>query len=195
MKQILSFAIIFFLFQVPLLAQGSIVEQKARERINADKPTVYLSHVCQDEKNIYLRMHNNTIWHISISAEKSYFRTSKPIILGNGNKWFAFPNDVDVPIHYFIEKDELENIKKIKIPEKEPYYGNGGGRIVSQDSILFSVPIEHLRKGLKIYVEFNYEWELTESGFRRNEPRHRVYFRGGDIGSANTEIEPTACRK
>jgi hypothetical protein len=195
MKQILLFAIIFFLFQVPSSAQRSIVEPKQGERINVNKPTVYLEYVCQDEKKIYLRMHNNTMWHISISAEKSYFLTNKPIILGNGNKWYAIPNDEEVPIHYYIEKDELENIKKIKTPEKEPYYQNGGGRIVSQDSILFSVPIEHLRKGLKIYVEFNYEWELTESGFRRNEPKHRVYFRGGDIGSANTEIEPTVCRK
>jgi len=82
---------------------------------------------------------------------------------------------------YYVEKDELENIKEIKIPQKEPYYQGGGGRIASQDSILFSVPIEHLRKGLKIYVEFSYEWELTKSGNISNEPHHRVYFRGGDI--------------
>lgn len=195
MKQILLFAIIFFLLQVPFSAQSRIVEQKLGGRVSGNKPTVYLSYVCQDEKKIYLRMHNNTIWHISISAEKSYFLTKKPITLFNGNKGYAIPNDEEVPLHYYIEKDELENIKKIKIPQKEPYYQGGGGRIVSQDSILFSVPIEHLRKGLKIYAEFNYEWEIPESGNLRNEPKHRVYFRGGDIGSANTEIEPTVCRK
>lgn len=171
----------------------SVFESTAR--INPDKPTVYLSYVCQDEKKIYLRMNNNTVWHINIWAEKSYFPTKKPIQLGNGNKGYAIPNDEDVPIHYYIEKDELENIKKIKIPQKEPYYQGGGGRIATQDSILFSVPIEHLRKGLKIYVEFSYEWELTKSGDISKEPEHRVYFRGGDIGSANTEIEPTACQK
>ena len=100
-----------------------------------------------------------------------------------------------MPIHYYVEKDELENLKRIKILQKEPYYQGDGGRIASQDSILFSIPIEHLRKGLKIYVEFSYEWELTKSGNISNEPHHRVYFRGGDIGSANTEIEPTVCQK
>jgi hypothetical protein len=164
-------------------------------RVNPDKPTVYLSYVCQDEKKIYLRMNNNTVWHIGVGAEKSYFPTKKPIQLGNGNKGYAIPNDEEVPIHYYVEKDVLENIKKIKIPQKEPYYQNGGGRIASQDSILFSVPIEHLRKGLKIYVEFSYEWELAKPGDINREAEHRVYFRGGDIGSANTEIEPTACQK
>jgi hypothetical protein len=177
-----------------IFSQTGNDEQKLSGRVNANKPTISLEYVCQDEKTIRLRMYNNTIWHISISAEKLYFPTKKPIIIGNGNKGYAIPNDEEVPIHYYIEKDELENIKKIKIPEKKPYYQNGGGRIVSQDSILFSVPIEHLRKGLKIYVEFNYEWELTESGFMRNEPEHRVYFRGGDIGSANTEIKPLTCQ-
>jgi hypothetical protein len=188
------FLLIFLSLVSMAFSQGNN-SLKANERVDFRKPTVYLSYACQDEKKIYLRMHNNTIWHISISAEKLYFLTKKPIILGNGNKGYAIPNDEDVPIHYYIEKDELENIKKVKIPEKEPYYQNGGGRIVSQDSILFSVPDEHLRKGLKVYVEFNYDWELTESGFMRNEPKHRVYFRGGDIESANTGIEPTACQK
>jgi hypothetical protein len=165
------------------------------ERVDPGKPTVYLSYVCQNEKKVYLRMHNNTIWHIGIGAEKSYFPTKKPIKLGNGNKGYAIPNDEEVPIHYYIEKDKLENIKKIKIPEKEPYYQNGGGRIATGDSVLFSVPIEHLRKGLKIYVEFVYEWELVKPGDINREAEHRVYFRGGDIGSANTDIEPTPCQK
>ena len=164
------------------------------ERVNQKKPTVYLEYVCQNEKNIYLRMHNNTIWQIVVGAEKSYFPTTKPIKLRNGNKGYAIPSDEVVPIHYYIEKDALENTK-IKVPQKEPYYLNRGGTIVSQDSIRFSVPIEHLRKGLKIYVGFGYEWELALPGDINREAEHRVYFRGGDIGSANTDIEPTACQK
>jgi len=181
-------------FVVTAFSQNKAVFESTA-RIKPDKPTVYLSYVCQNEKKIYLRMNNNTVWHIGVGAEKLYFPTKKPIQLGNGNKGYAIPNDEEVLVHYYIEKDELENIKKIKIPSKELYYQGGGGRIASQDSILFAVPIEHLRKGLKIYVEFSYEWEMTQSGDMRNEPEHRVYFRGGDIGSANTEIKPTACQK
>ena len=89
-------------------------------RIDPGKPTVYLSYVCQDEKKIFLRMYNNAVWHVGVGAEKSYFPTKKPIQLGNGNKGYAIPSDEEVPIHYFIEPDELE--KKIKIPRKEAYY-------------------------------------------------------------------------
>lgn len=163
-------------------------------RIDPGKPTVYLSYVCQDEKKIFLRMYNNAVWHVGVGAEKSYFPTKKPIQLGNGNKGYAIPSDEEVPIHYFIEPDELE--KKIKIPRKEAYYyPNGGGRIAAGDSIFFTVPVEHLRTGLKIFVEFSYEWEITRSPDSRKEPEHRVYFHGGDIGSLNTGIEPTACQK
>lgn len=163
------------------------------ERVNAKKPTVYLEYVCQDTRNIQLRMYNNSIWHIGVWTEKSYFPTKKPIRLGNGNKGYAIPNNEEVIMYYYIEKDKLENVKKIKIPKREPYYQGGGGRIVSQDSIRFSVPTQHLKKGLKIYVQFSYEWDGF--GDISKEPEHRVYFRGGDIGSANTEIEPTACKE
>lgn len=135
------------------------------------------------------------IWHIGVGAEKSYFLTTKPIILGNGNKGFAIPDNEEVPIHYYIEKDELENTK-ISIPQKEVYYmQNGGGKVASGDSIRFSVPKAYLEKGLKIYVRFSYEWEIVTSFYLDKEPEHRVYFRGGDIGSANTGIEPTVCKE
>jgi len=182
-------------FAAPIFSQNK-EGTELNIRVDPNKPTVYLSYVCQDEKKIYLRMNNNTVWHVGVGAEKSYFPTKKPITLGNGNKGFAIPNDEEVPVHYYIEKDELENIKKVKTPQKEPYYWlNGGGRIATGDSIGFSVPIEYLRKGLKIYVRFSYEWEIITSFYLAREPMHRVYFRGGDIGSANTGIEPTACQK
>jgi hypothetical protein len=164
-------------------------------RVEPDKPTVYLSYVCQDEKNIQLRMNNNTIWHVYVEADKSYFPTKKPIQLQNGAKVYAIPNNEEIPVFYYAERDQLEDVKRIKIPKLEYHFRNGGGWLSSQDSVLFSVPIEHLRKGLKIYVEFSYEWEMSKSGDTRKEPEHRVYFRGGEIGSLNTGIEPSACQK
>ncbi len=192
MKRVFLILILFIVATVSSQTKNSL---ELPERVDTNKPTVYLNYVCQNEKKIYLRMYNNTIWHIRVGAEKQYFPTKKPIKLGNGNKGYAIPNDEEVPIHYYIEKDELENIKKINIPDKEPYYINGGGPIISQDSVFFSVPILHLRKGLKIYIEFAYEWEMTNSGDISKEPEHRVYFRGGDISSANTGIEPTVCKE
>jgi hypothetical protein len=75
-------------------------------------------------------MHNHTIWQIIVGAEKSYFPTTKPITLRNGNKGYAIPSDEVVPIYSYIERDTLENTK-IKIPRKEPYYANRGGAIAS----------------------------------------------------------------
>jgi hypothetical protein len=194
MKKLLLICTIFLLAST-FFSQSNNDESKSDVRVKANKPTVYLEYVCQDEKKISLRMYNNTVWHIGVDAEKSYFPTKKPIKLGNGNKGYAIPNDEEVPIHYYIEKDELGNVKKIKVPKKERYYwSNGGGRIAIGDFIYFTVPIEHLHEGLKIYVEFIYEWEISKSGDTSKEPEHRVYFRGGDIGSANTGIEAKPCK-
>lgn len=188
--------ILIFISLLPfqIFSQNRNDVQNFSSRIEADKPTIYLGYVCQNEKKIRLRMYNNTVWHINVWAEKSYFPTKKPIQLSNGNQGYAIPNDEEIPVYYYIEKDTLENIKKIKLPHKEPYYQGGGGRIASQDSVLFSVPIGHLRKGLKIYVEFSYEWEMTKSGDISKEPKHRAYFRSSDIGSANTQIAPIPCQ-
>ena len=163
------------------------------EHVNVNKPTVYLEYICQDKNSIYLRLYNNTIWQIIVGAEKSYFPTTKPIRLRNGNKGYAIPDDEEVPIHYYVEKDELQSIRGIEIPRKQPYSLNQAGRIVSKDSIRFSVPVEHLRKGLKIYVGFAYEWDAKSANIIGEEPEHRVYFRGGDIGSANTDIIKKNC--
>ncbi|HMM79037.1 MAG TPA: hypothetical protein PKC65_03330 [Pyrinomonadaceae bacterium] len=170
-------------------------ETESTARINPEKPTVYLSYVCQDEKKIHLRMNNNTIWHVYVEVDKSYFPTKKPIQLQNGAKVYAIPNNEKIPVFYYAERDQLEDVKGIKIPKLEYHFTNGGGWLASNDSILFSVPIELLRKGLKIYVEFFYEWEMAKSGDTRKEPEHRVYFRGADIGSLNTGIKATACQK
>lgn len=48
-------------------------------------------------------------------------------------------------------------------------------------TVVFSVPREHLAKHLAIYIRFNYEWEYGERTFRRDEPQHRVYFRASDL--------------
>ncbi len=177
-------------------AQSNNDETKIDIRLRNDKPTVYIEYVCQDEEKIFLRMHNNTIWHIGVGAEKSYFPTKKPIKLGNGNKGYAIPNNEEVPLHYKIEQDELGNEKKMEVPkQKLYYYPNVRGRIASEDFIKFAVPIGHLQDGLKISVRFSFEWELITSFHLAREPVHRVYFQGSEIGSENTGIEPVACPK
>ena len=72
MKSVLLGLMIFL--SVTVFSQNK-EDAESNVRVDPKKPTVYLSYLCQDEKKIYLRMHNNTVWHIGVGAEKSYFPT------------------------------------------------------------------------------------------------------------------------
>jgi len=162
-------------------------------RINESLPTVYLKYVCSGRDTIRLSFNNNTIWHTSITTEKSYFFTSKPITLYNGAKGHAIPPGEKVVVAYDVERDPLLTEKRVKVPKIEHPYQMGGGRVTSTDYVFIDVAAKYLKKGLRIWVEFSYEWEGTPSGNLSLEPRHRVYFRAGDIGSLNTGIVATPC--
>lgn len=189
-------ALIFVLLLVTTaFSQSGDIDSKLNVRVKTDKPTVYLDYVCQDKKKIYLRMFNNTIWNIDVTAYESYFPTKRPLILLNGAKVYAIPDDKEIPLQYYVQKDEMIGKKKVKIPKVVGYRTNGGGWIASQDSILFSVPMDYLQEGLKVSVNYNYEWEITKDGYTINDPEHRVYFRSGTISSANSDVIPLACKK
>lgn len=143
-------------------SQSSSDEFKSGGRVKADHPTVYLEYVCQDKKKVYLRMYNNTVWHISVVADELY-PPKTPIKLRNGINTYAAPNDKEISLQYRVEKWALpwENVKVPQIAYPDNGFGNW---IASQDSILFSVPIEYIRKDLQVFVRFNYEWEVTKKG-------------------------------
>lgn len=169
-------------------SQSSSDELKSGARVKADKPTVYLEYVCQDKKKVYLRMYNNTVWHISVVADDLYYPSKTPIKLRNGISTYAAPNDKEISLQYRVEKWALPS-ETVEVP-KVAYSDNGfSDWIASQDSILFSVPIEYLRKDLQIFVRFEYEWEVTKKGYTMNDPEHRVSFRGLDI----SDTKPSAC--
>lgn len=172
--------IFMLLFATTSVSQSSNDELKSGGRVNPDKPTVYLEYVCQDKTKVFLRMYNNTIWHIAITTDELYFPTKTPIKLRNGINTHAAPNDKEITLRYRIEKFALpwENVKVPKIANPDNGYGDW---IASQDSILFAVPIEYLRKDLQVFVGFNYEWEITIKGYTINDPEHRVSFRGIDF--------------
>lgn len=186
MKNGVLFLILFL--ATTSFSQNSSDELKFGGRVKADKPTVYLDYVCQDKKKIYLRMYNNTVWHISVTTDELYYPSQKPIKLRNGVNTYAAPNDRGISLQYRVEKWALpwENVEVPKVA----YSDNGfSSWIASQDSILFSVPIEYLRKDLQVFVRFNYEWEVTKKGNTINDPEHRVSFRGLDL----SDTKPLAC--
>jgi hypothetical protein len=168
--------------------QGSDGVKKQSGQIYADNPTVYLNYLCQDERKIYLRMYNNTTWHISVTTDELYYPSKKPIKLLNGVNTYATPNDKEISLQYRVEKYALSS-ESINVP-KVNYSDNGfSSWIAARDSIFFSVPVKYLRKDLQIFVRFNYEWEITRQGDTINAPEHKVSFRGLDL----LDIKPSAC--
>ena len=153
-------------------------------RVTPDKPTVYLEYVCQNSLKVYLRMCNNTIWHIDVTMSDPYYST-KRIKLRNGIDTYASPDDKEISLRYSVEKFALP-WESVKVPKLSTPDNGFSGWIASRDSVLFSVPLEYLRKDLQIAVRFNYEWEVTAKGYTINDPEHRVSFRGIDL--PNTKV-------
>ena len=172
-----------------LLTLGVSSQVSSENKINVrqaivKKPTIYLDYLCQNSDMIFLRMYNNTEWHISVSSD-IYFPTRKSITLRNGVKTSAAPNDEAISsLFYFVSPDGLAFVRKVKVPKsaREGVGNDGGGAwIAPNDSIFFPVPQKYLRKGLRVSVQFEYEWEIGKDGVRSNEPEHKVYFRGAKI--------------
>ncbi|MFV0387900.1 MAG: hypothetical protein ACK5NT_04015 [Pyrinomonadaceae bacterium] len=185
-----NLTLVFILFSVfTAFSQTTSSEFKADGQVKSDKPTAYLEYVCQDKKKIYLRMFNNTIWAISVESDQLYYKTKKVVKLSNGKGYYTMPNDVEVSLLYSVDKFALpwEKVKVPKIAYPDSSFGNW---IASNDSILFSVPIEYLRKDLMVLVRLNYEWEVTTKGVIVSGPEHRVLFRGVDLPNS-----PTVCPK
>ena len=180
-------------FLALLLAAAAVGAQGGDElkyggRVNPDRPTVYLGYVCQDKKKVYLRMYNNSVWHLIVTTDELYYPSKTPIKLRYGVNTYAAPNDREVSLQYRVEKWALP-WEHVKVPEA-PRPDNGfSGWIASQDSILFSVPAEYMRKDLQVFVTFNYEWEATKKGPPISGPEHRVSFRGIDLPDAATACE------
>jgi hypothetical protein len=143
-------------------------------RIVKNKPSVYLSFERRGRRNplemgessegIWLRLHNNTKWKIAFPA-------------------FDVPDDLgDVGMYYVVERaTKGKSIDQFN-EESELPVGYSLSDIYSTmwlssgDSILFSLPQEHLAVGLAIHISFSYEWEDQDDVFAGREPSHHVYF-------------------
>jgi hypothetical protein len=179
MKTTLSLILLIIVQFVNCFSQFN-EKSKSDGQVKYEKPSVYIDYVCQDKHNVQLRMFNNTIWALSIESNQLYNYTSKTIKISNGKEFYAMPNDKVVSLFFQVDKFSLPS-KKVNIPKLSRADSSSNNWIASDDSILFSVSTEYLRKDLQIYVKFNYEWELSKSGFIVGSPEHRISFRGIDM--------------
>ncbi|RMG01936.1 MAG: hypothetical protein D6735_11040 [Acidobacteria bacterium] len=170
--------IVCFVFSMSTEAQKRETSTKDM-RIIKNRPSVYISferegnrkplHTGDSNKGVWLRLHNNSKWRIWVCM------------------W-------DVPKEYG-EKEltyEVERYEKSGNCEETPLSTDPEGSCPLElmkpgESVLFSVPREHLAEGLAIKVNFLYEWDIDSDGSISDlEPKHYVYFYSSQIPKNNS---------
>lgn len=176
MKKLLCLSSILILLSFSAYAQEKKTTNRPPDiRLVKNKPSIFISYERsgkrqplkngESQKGVWLRLHNNTKWQIIFPA------FGVPVEFG------------DVGMFYEIETegkstagDSNEIPKGYELDEVYSTIRLGPGK-----SVLFSIPYEHLIKGLKLRIRFSYEWENQNDVFADREPLHFVYFRSSVI--------------
>ena len=172
-KSTAFFAIFVFIFSMSAKAQTKEASSKD-VRLVKDRPNVYVSFEREGKrkpfktgdsnKGVWLRFHNNSKWKVGVCM-------------------FDVPKEYgDKELNYEVERYENAGDSEETPTANDP---EGSCPLVfmeSGKSVLFTVPREHLAKGLAIKVQFRYEWETESDGFTSElEPKHYAYFYSSDI--------------
>jgi len=171
MRRLISFFVIF------LAATASFVSAQTRKpnkpsseiRLSVDKPGVYISYersgkrepleVGESSEGIWLRLHNNTKWKIIFPA------FGAPETHGDVGMFYTLEVVSQLP-------DEVVDIPKgYELGHVYSTFELRGG-----ESVLFSVPREHLPKGIVLRVRFSYDWENQDDVFAGREVEHTVSY-------------------
>jgi hypothetical protein len=171
MRWLISLFIIFFIVTVSLASAQTRKSGKTSSgvRLSNDKPSVYISYerfgkrkpllAGESNEGIWLRLHNNTKWKIILPA------SGVPETHGDLGMFYTLEVVSELP-------DEIVDIPK----------GNELGHLYSiielrgGESVLFSVPREHLPKGIVLRVKFSYEWENQNDVSADREVEHTVSY-------------------
>jgi len=159
-----------FLLAFAAHAQGRL-GSTAEVRHQKDRPTVYVTYEQsgprvplsngESERGIWLRLHNNTKWKLILRVG------------GVPN-----PSYGDAVVFYEVERTEGSGF----IPIGYSSHVASVIKLKAGGSIVFSLPQEHLEKGLALRVRYNYEWELRkDDSFSANLPYHSVTFASSDL--------------
>lgn len=142
----------------------------AEVRLDPGKPTTYLKFERFDGGDVWLRLHNNSRWAVSIRTEES-FHIHEPSKWGGRRDALGLLEGVEVSPAYEIERH----------PHEQSVYHSGctfsESWIPSGRSILFKVARTPLTYPATLRVHFRYEWELDHGP----EPGHYVSFSGHEL--------------
>ncbi|MFN6963650.1 MAG: hypothetical protein ACK4S4_07785 [Pyrinomonadaceae bacterium] len=98
----------------------------------------------ESNKEIWLRLHNNTKWNLFVKA----------IGQDKENSVYGLTYEVQR-----VRNPEVNKNIDVPVGRRQAHVGSIH-RIESGKSILFSVPKQHLTAGLAVFVSFSYEWEV-----------------------------------
>lgn len=171
------------------VTQNKIKKEVSKFKIDETKPTVYLefSHLGTDKpwfvgdskERVWLKMVNNTPNSIYI-------------------KKFTLKDNNQTGLYYLVEKVIKVNngplIEEVKILTNEfdsdipKGYRRGHSpspfsELLSGESIMFSIPNNHITKDLRIRIEFKFDWEFLSNidTSLYSEPKHSIFFSFYDL--------------
>ena len=166
---------------IPLLAQRSPANEML---LDTTQPSVYVEYEHSEANGqaaVWLQLHNNTKWTISIRTESLYIGDKvQPLTLRNGKGALAIRPGITISPCYAVEAISGESSSALDHTINEgPYQRLRAGNactvgstswIPSGGSVRFRIPSEHLTSGRRISIDFEYEWEEARS------LEHRVLF-------------------
>lgn len=138
--------------------------------INRNRPTIYLCLERKTDRDISLRIYNNTIWMTRFPGQG---KTSRLLELPDGTRVAAVSNGDVVSPQYRFESKQTG-------VERDYRWGDLHSVVFlpSDTYAVFKVPVESLKDDL-LFLEYQYEWEFTGAVASESyPPRHRVYFSG-----------------
>jgi len=143
---------------------GGVVSQSLR--IDSKRPSVYLTFKdfvkqaaseAHQTEGVRLVLHNNTRW---------------PILFG---EWLEPVRWSDVPMGYVIEMEDGSFAVRRHVDVVTR------GKLLPGKTISFIVPREDFPKNSRIYVEFEFSWELSKGQRLPDRTVHRAYFFSSDL--------------
>jgi hypothetical protein len=129
---------------------------------------------------VLLRLHNNTSWTIGFPTESMYVG---PAVTAwsfcDGTGVLGLRDGIEANGRYELEllDDETtassHSAKHLSLGRTDVFSTSW---LPPGRSVIVAVLKEHLKRGLAIYLPFNYEWETEKRHVRGDEAQHRVYF-------------------
>lgn len=162
---------------------GGTSAPKESYKLIAEKPGVYIVFEREGKRKppgddvsdeaVWLRLHNNMRTAISFCAFS---------ILDDKGNPLSYQEAGELGLNYEVEVTDPGKFDRTRFGVPVGNKETGLCHVFTLktgESIVFTIPKEHLRTGLSVKIPFNYEWEDRNG----RDPSHFVYFNSKDVGS------------